>query len=205
MRRGSAKGSSTRERSAGGRCTALTLRGSTVLLIGLGNIGRRVTLLAKAFDMRVIGARRGSDPVPEVDEVFPSTRLLDHLPEADYIVICAPLTDETEGLLGEAEFSAMKETAYLINVGRGRIADEDAMIMALRERRIAGAYLDCFAVEPLPADNPLWGLENVFVVPHDSHSSPKIGDRVVAQFAENLRRYARGELLLNVCDPRRGY
>jgi phosphoglycerate dehydrogenase-like enzyme len=155
--------------------------------------------------MRVIGTRRGSGPVPNVDDVFPSTRLREHLPEADYIVVCAPLTVETEGLLGKAEFSAMKKTAYLVNVGRGKITDEAAMMMALENNRIAGAYLDCFAVEPLPVESPLWGMGNVFVVPHDSHSSPKIGDRVVAQFAENLGRYARGEPLLRVCDPRRGY
>ena len=85
------------------------------------------------------------------------------------------------------------------------VADEVAMTRALEEKRIAGAYLDCFAIEPLPTNNPLWELPNVFLVPHDSHSSPKIGDRLVAQFCENLRRYVSGEPLLNICDPRRGY
>ena len=99
----------------------------------------------------------------------------------------------------------MKETCYFINVGRGMVADEALMIKTLQGKWIAGAYLDCFAIEPLPTDNPLWRLTNVFLVPHDSHSSPKIGDRLVAQFCENLRRYIMGEQLLNVCDPRRGY
>jgi phosphoglycerate dehydrogenase-like enzyme len=181
------------------------LEGQTILLIGLGNLGKRVACLSKAFDMRVIGTKKTIEPVPNVDEVFPSSKLVDHIPEADYVVELAPLTMETEGLVGEAAFSAMKRSCYFINVGRGRVADEEAMTRALKEHRIAGAYLDCFSVEPLPADSPLWGLDNVFLVPHDSHSSPKIGDRLVTQFCENLSRYVAGEPLLNVCDPRRGY
>ncbi len=181
------------------------LEGATVLLIGLGNLGKRIARLCKAFGMRVIGTKRRIEPVENLDLVFPSSELGKYLPEADYVVEVAPLTTETEGLMGEAEFSAMKETAYFINVGRGRVADENAMIEALRGRRIGGAYLDCFNVEPLPLDNPLWAMNNVFLVPHDSHSSPKIGDRLVAQFCENLHRYVAGKPLLNVCDPRRGY
>jgi D-2-hydroxyacid dehydrogenase (NADP+) len=181
------------------------LEDATVLLIGLGNLGKRIARLCKAFDMRVIGTKRRPGPVENVDRVFPASELREHLPEADYVVVVAPHTPETEGLLGEAEFGAMKENCYFINVGRGMVADEVAMIGALRGKRIAGAYLDCFSVEPLPGDSPLWGLDNVFLVPHDSHSSPKIGDRLVAQFCANLRRYIAGETLLNVCDPHRGY
>ncbi len=181
------------------------LEGATVLLIGLGNIGKRMASLCKAFDMRVIGTKRRPGPVENVDHVFPADDLKKHLPEADYVVVVAPHTPETEGLLGEEEFGVMKNTCYFINVGRGMVADETAMTRALREKRVGGAYLDCFAVEPLPVDNSLWGLDNVFLVPHDSHSSPKIGDRLVAQFCENLRRYVAGEPLLNVCDPHRGY
>jgi phosphoglycerate dehydrogenase-like enzyme len=181
------------------------LEGATVLLIGLGNLGKRTARLCKAFGMRVIGTRRTPAPVENVDLVFPSSDLGKHLPEADYVVVVAPLTKETEGLLGAEEFRAMKRSAYFINVGRGLVADENVMTEALKGNLIAGAYLDCFGVEPLPTDSPLWGLTNVFLVPHDSHSSPKIGDRLVAQFCENLRRYMAGEPLLNVCDPRRGY
>ena len=181
------------------------LEGQTILLVGLGNLGKRVARLSKAFDMRVIGTKKTIEPVPNVDEVFPPSKLVNHIPEADYVVELAPLTPETEGLIGEAAFRAMKRSCYFINVGRGRVADEEAMTRALKEHRIAGAYLDCFGVEPLPADSPLWGLDNVFLVPHDSHSSPKIGERLVTQFCENLRRYVAGEPLLNVCDPRRGY
>ena len=181
------------------------LEGSTVLLIGLGNLGKRIAKLCKTFDMRVIGTRRKPEVVENVDHVFPVWELRKNLPEADYVVVVAPLTPETDGLLGEAEFQSMKESCYYINVGRGKVAEENAMMMALKKRWIGGAYLDCFGVEPLPTDNPLWGMENVFIVPHDSHSSPKIGDRIIDQFCENLRRYVGKKPLLNVCDPRRGY
>jgi phosphoglycerate dehydrogenase-like enzyme len=181
------------------------LFGSTVLLIGLGNIGRRVAQLCKGFDMRVIGTKKTVEPVDNVDIVFPSWELMDHLPCADFVVVAAPLTPLTENMIGEAEIGAMKETSYLINVGRGLIVDEEAMTRALREDRIGGAYLDCHVVEPLPTDHPLWDMENVFVIPHDSHSSPFIGDRIIEIFCENLRRYIKGESLINVCDPTRGY
>ena len=99
----------------------------------------------------------------------------------------------------------MKDSAYLINVGRGRIVDEAAMVEALGAGSIGGAYLDCHVEEPLPSDHPLWDMENVLVIPHDSHSSPFIGDRIVEIFCENLRRYLMGDSLLHVCDPARGY
>ena len=181
------------------------LEGQTILLVGLGNLGKRVAHLCKTFDMRVIGTKKKVELVPNVDEVFPVSQLIERLSEADYVVELAPLTQETEGLIDEAAFRAMKRNCYFINVGRGRVADEQVMIRALREGWISGAYLDCFGVEPLPLDSPLWELGNVFIVPHDSHSSPKIGDRIVTQFCENLRRYVTGEPLLNVCDPHRGY
>jgi D-2-hydroxyacid dehydrogenase (NADP+) len=181
------------------------LYGRTVLLIGLGNIGRRVARLCKAFDMTVIGTKRRVEPVPCVDRVFPTEKLRDNLIEADYVVVAAPLTPETEHMFMEAEFKAMKPSGYFVNVGRGRIAHKPSLLRALQESWIAGAYLDVFEAEPLPADHPLWDMDNVFVVPHDSHSSPYIGDRVVDIFCDNLRRYVDGEPLLHVCDPERGY
>jgi len=181
------------------------LNGRTVLLIGVGNIGSRVASICKALDMRVVGTKRRPEPIGNVDAIFPSSQLRERLGEADYVVVAAPLTPETEGLLGEPEFRAMKPSACFVNVARGRIAHEPSLVRALREGWIAGAYLDVFEVEPLPADHPLWDLDNVFLVPHDSHSSPHIGDRVVEIFAENLGRYVRGEPLLHVCDPCRGY
>jgi D-2-hydroxyacid dehydrogenase (NADP+) len=181
------------------------LYGGTVLLLGLGNIGMRIARLCKSFDMRVIGTKRRIERVENVDLVFPREELVRHLPEADFLVVAAPLTPLTEGMIGEDEFMAMKETSYLINVGRGRIVDEASMIKALEEGKIGGAYLDCHTEEPLPPGHPLWDMEGVFVIPHDSHSSPHIGDRIVDIFCDNLERYIRGEPLLHVCDPRKGY
>jgi phosphoglycerate dehydrogenase-like enzyme len=185
------------------KCTEL--HGATVLLIGLGNIGRRVAHLCKTFGMRVTGTKRRMEPVEGVDLVFPANELAKNLPEADYVVVAAPITPLTERMLGEREFRAMKETAYLINVGRGRIVDESVMVKALKEKWIGGAYLDCHVKEPLPQDHPLWSIENAFVVAHDSHSSPYIGDRIVDIFCDNLKRYLKGEPLLNICDPKKGY
>ncbi|MCW4051087.1 MAG: D-2-hydroxyacid dehydrogenase [Candidatus Bathyarchaeota archaeon] len=177
----------------------------TVLLIGLGNIGKRVARLCKAFEMNVIGTKRRMEPIENVDKVFPTNELSDHLPLADYVVVVAPLTPETEHMLSEKEFKAMKKSSYYINLGRGKIAHEPSLIKALKENWIAGAYLDCFEVEPLPEDHVFWDMSNVFLVPHDSHSSPYIGDRCVDIFCENLDRYVKGEPLKNICDPRRGY
>jgi phosphoglycerate dehydrogenase-like enzyme len=131
------------------------LHGATVLLVGLGNIGKRVAMLCKSFDMRVIGTKRILEPVEHVDHVFPREELKDYIPEADFIVIAAPLTPLTEGMIGETELQSMNENVYLINVGRGRIIDEAAMINALRNKHIGGAYLDCHVTEPLPPDHPL--------------------------------------------------
>ena len=185
------------------KCDELYKR--TVLIIGLGNIGKRTAKLCNAFDMKVIGTKRRVEPVKNVDHVFPVSELIEYLPEADYIVIAAPLTPETRYMLGEPEFRAMKKSAYYINLGRGAVADELALIKALEENWIEGAYLDALEVEPLPKDHPLWDMENVLLVLHDSHSSPYIGDRIVDIFCANLERYVEGERLKNICDPKKGY
>ncbi|MBI5878148.1 MAG: D-2-hydroxyacid dehydrogenase [Chloroflexi bacterium] len=181
------------------------LHGRTVLIIGLGRIGGRVAQLARAFGMRVIGVRRTTAAANEADEVIGPPALRARLPEADYVVMTAPLTPETERMLGAAELAAMKPSAYFVNVGRGSTVDEDALARAMATRQIAGAYLDAFADEPLPPAHPFWALDNVLLVPHDSHSSPHITDRMVALFCDNLRRYVGGEPLLHVCDRTRGY
>lgn len=181
------------------------LYGRTVCILGLGKIGRKVAALCSAFGMRVFGAKRNIEPVENVEMVVPMDKLDEHLREADYIVLALPLTPKTENLLGAREFAAMKETAYLINIGRGKCIEESAMVSALQESRIAGAYLDAFVEEPLHADHPLWEMDNVLLVPHDSHSSPHIGDRMVDIFCANLTRYVQGQDLQNVCDPQKGY
>ena len=181
------------------------LHGRTVLFVGLGQIGKLAASLCKVFGMKVIGTKQRVESVENVDAVFPVNELLKHLPEANYVVLALPHTSETEHLLGEEEFRAMNESAYMINIGRGKVVDESAMVRALRENWIAGAYLDAFVEEPLPTSHQLWDLENVLLVPHDSHSSPHIGDRMVDIFCANLRRFVSGEPLENVCDPEKGY
>lgn len=181
------------------------LVGRTVLIVGLGQIGKRVALLCKAFGMRVVGVKRRVEPVEGLDAVCSVQELSEYLPAADYVVLALPFTPETEDLWSAGEFKAMKDSAYLINVGRGRVVHEPTMIKALEKGWIAGAYLDAFVEEPLPETHPFWSMENVLLVPHDSHSSPLIGDRLVDLFCANLERYVRGEPLENVCDPAKGY
>ena len=181
------------------------LNGKTVLIIGLGNIGKVVARFCKTFEMTVIGSKRKMEPVENVDRVFATGELVDHLPAADYIVIAAPHTPQTEGMLNADAFAVMKSSAYLVNVGRGQVVEETALIAALEEHRIAGAYLDAFHREPLDDGHVLWNMDKVLIVPHDSHSSPYIGDRLVDIFCANLRRYLSGEGLRNICDPAKGY
>lgn len=181
------------------------LFGRVVLIAGLGRIGGRVAALCKAMGMRVVGTRRTPGEIAHVDDVFPPETLIDHLPEADFVVLALPHTAHTAGLIRGAALRAMKRSAYLVNVGRGSAVDESELAAALRENRLAGAYLDAFVQEPLPVGHPFWDLENLLLVPHDSHSSPRIGDRMVALFCANLRRYVQGLPLEHVCDPTRGY
>lgn len=177
------------------------LTGKTVCLLGLGGIGAAVARAAKAFEMHVIGLRRRPDPVSHVDEILPAHAVGDLCARADFLVICAPLTRQTKGIIGPGELARMKPSAYLINVARGPLIQEPALIAALREGRIAGAALDVFDQEPLPPDHPLWDLPNVVITPHQAPSSPLHLVRGTELFIENLRRYTRGEPLLNIVDP----
>lgn len=181
------------------------LRDTTIVIIGTGHIGVAVARLAEAFRMRVIGVRREPRATPHVAETVGPARLHEALARADYIVIACPLTPETEGMLGPAEFAAVKRGAYLLNVSRGRVVQEPALLAALTDGTLSGAYLDAHAQEPLPRDHPFWSLPTVVVVPHDSHSSPHIGDNIIALFADNLARFIAGEPLRNVVDRNRGY
>lgn len=182
------------------------LRGQTVLVVGAGGIGRAIARLARCVGMRVIGAARtarSSDP--DLGRIVAARDLEAVLAEADYVVVAAPLTSETKGMFGAAAFARMKPTARLINVGRGPIVDEDALLAALRSKRIAGAALDVFTDEPLPADHPFWDLPGVIVSPHMSGDFAGCQAALAELFRENFARWRRGESLLNVVDKRRGY
>lgn len=182
------------------------LKDSTLGIVGLGGIGSEVARLAKGFGMRVIAIRRRPDrPCPWVEEVRGPRELPWLLGESDFLALCAALTPQTRHLLGAQELRAMKPSAYLVNIGRGGLIDEEALVVALREGWIAGAGLDVFSVEPLPADSPLWDLPNALITPHTSGNSPRSHNRVMELFCENLRRYLAGEALLNLVDKEAGY
>ena len=181
------------------------LNGMTCGIVGLGNSGVDLALKCQAFHMRVIGIRRAAQPTPHVDEVFTHDRLHEFLGQSDFVVVTAPRTPETVGMLGEAEFRAMKPTAYYLCYSRGGIADDAALLRALREGWIAGAGLDAHSVEPLPADSPFWDAPNTLVTPHNGASTPFTRQRGIDIFVENLRRYVDGREMVNVIDKQRGY
>jgi len=191
-----------------GRFTATVLRSRTVGIVGLGSIGREVARLSKAFGMRVLATRRSVKRVGRaryVDVVFPMEQLQQLLAESDFVVLALPLTPETNKFFGEEELRAMKSTAYLINIARGGVVDEEVLIRALDEHWIAGAGLDVFAAEPLPTDSRLWELPNVILSPHVSGGMEDYTIEATELFSENLRRYLNGKKLLNVVDKKKGY
>jgi phosphoglycerate dehydrogenase-like enzyme len=182
------------------------LAGKTMLLIGVGAIGERTAKVARAFDMRVLGVRRNAGArVPNVETMVGPDQLLDVLPAADYVVVAAPLTHETQGMIGEQELRAMRSAAYIVNVGRGGLIRQDVLIRALQEGWIAGAGLDVFEDEPLPEDSPLWRMDNVIITSHYAGITPYYDERAMAIFVDNLRRYRAGEPLRNVVDKKLGY
>jgi phosphoglycerate dehydrogenase-like enzyme len=184
------------------------LVGRTLGIVGLGSIGRRVAQLGRAFGMRVLATRRsvGEDEQdPDVDRLYAMEQLHELLSQSDFVVIAVPLTQETERLIGEAELRIMRPDAYLVNVARGRVIDEVALIRALREQWIAGAGLDVTDEEPLPADSPLYAMEHVILTPHISGLSVHYDQRLTALFADNVQRYRSAQPLRNRYDPERGY
>jgi phosphoglycerate dehydrogenase-like enzyme len=195
------------------------LRDVTVGIVGLGSIGRAVGALATAFGCRVVAVRRRSGPLEEastdaagqsfgelmLDRVGGPESLPELLAESDFIVLAAPLTTETEDMINEETLAMVKPGAWLINVARGKLVDERALLRALRDGPLGGAVLDTFRDEPLSPASPFYGLDNVIVTPHTAWSSGRVLDRSVELFCDNLRRFAKGEPLLNLVDPAAGY
>ena len=179
------------------------LRGGTITVVGLGDIGRAVARVASVLGLRVLGVSRRARRVPHVERVYPQTALVRALAPADIAVLAVPLTPETRGMIGARELAALKPSAWLVNIARGPVVDEKALIAALSERRLAAAILDVFEEEPLPRGHPLWTLPNVVVTPHIS--GPSKAKEITEVFNENLRRYLRGQRLLHVVDKKRGY
>lgn len=179
------------------------LRGATLCVLGLGDIGRAIARLGRAFGMTVIGVSRSGRPAREADRVYGPAALRLALGRADFAVITLPLTPATRGLVGARELNAMKPGAWLVNIARGPIVDEEALVDALRRRRPGGAVLDVFGEEPLPAAHPLWSFDNAVITPHVA--GPSTPEEIAPLFNDNLRRYLSGRPLRHVVDRGRGY
>jgi len=169
------------------------LRNQTIVIVGLGPVGQRIADLAKSFGMRVLGVNRsGISSHPAVEITFASSRMSDVLPHADLLVLACPLTSETQGLVDAGSLRVMKKSASLINVSRGRVVDQAALIEALKNGTISSAGLDCFHDEPLPSTSPLWDFENVIITPHSAGETRSYEVRVIDILLENLDRLAKG-------------
>lgn len=177
-------------------------------IVGYGGIGRAAAERARPFGMKITALRRRpeiSQNDPLVDEVLPFERLHDLMATSDYVVVAAALTPETRGMIGEVELRAMKPTGVIINVGRGPLIDEKALLRALQEKAIRGAALDVFEQEPLPSEHPFWGMENVLISPHSADHTATWLHETTEFFVKNFERFAKGEPLLNVVDKNSGY
>jgi phosphoglycerate dehydrogenase-like enzyme len=186
----------------------LEIRGQTLGIVGYGDIGRAIAKRAKAMEMKVLAMRRRpelSEGDPYVSEMFGFGQKIDMIERCDYVVSALPLTPETKNFLGAPEFGAMKASAVFMNVGRGPVVDEPALIEALRSGRIEGAALDVFAVEPLPAGHPFYSMENVLMSAHCADNTAEWLNDAMRFFYENLARFRKGEPLLNIVDKRAGY
>ena len=183
--------------------------GQTVGVVGYGDIGRAVAMRVRAMGMRVLAVKRHGPPLynvdPLVDRIYRPADRCEMLAQCDYVVAAAPLTEETRGMIGDAEFAAMKKEAVVINLGRGPVIDEAAMVRALTERRIQGAALDVFDREPLPPGHPLYKLDNVLLSPHCADHTPDWLELAMRFFIEQFHRYLKGEPLRNVVDKKLGY
>jgi len=189
---------------------ATELADVTVGIVGLGSIGRRVARLSLAFGCRVVATKRDAAEEPDEElsglaELLAPDRLPELLAQSDFVVLALPLTRQTEALINSAMLAHFKPGAWLVNVARGRLVDERALVRALREGSLGGAVLDTFGDEPLPPDSEFYALPNAIVTPHTSWSSGRVLDRSIELFCANLQRFARGEPLDNLVDPGAGY
>ncbi|WP_404407335.1 D-2-hydroxyacid dehydrogenase [Jeotgalibacillus malaysiensis] len=185
----------------------LELHGKKLALLGAGAIGKETAKIAKAFGMEVAGFRRSGEKEQYFDQMYKLDQLHDILPECDYVVITLPLTKETNNLFTEETFNRMKSESFLVNIGRGEIIDEEAMIQALKDGKIAGAGLDVFATEPLPEESPLWEMDNVIITPHTAGSTEYYNDRVIKDILiPNLKSFTEDKKLsVNEVDYKKGY
>ena len=182
------------------------VEGRSVGIIGYGDIGRAIAVRVKAMGMTVLAVKRHASPPDSlVERCYSPENRLQMLPRCDYVVVATPLTSETRGMIGKAELAAMKPTAIVINVGRGPVIDEDALVNALSSGRIAGAALDVFDQEPLAAGHPFYKLENVLLSPHCADHTPNWLDNAMQFFIEQHGRFQKGEPLLNIVDKKLGY
>jgi phosphoglycerate dehydrogenase-like enzyme len=183
--------------------------GQTVGIVGYGDIGRAVATRVRALGMRVLGVKRhglaASQADPLAERIYGPEERIEMIARSDYVVVAAPLTPETLGLIGKQEIAAMKPDAVLINVGRGPVVEEAALINALSEKRIKGAALDVFDTEPLPEGHPFYKLENVLLSPHCADHTPDWMDQAMRFFLEQFERFRKGEPLKNVVDKKLGY
>jgi len=186
--------------------TAGELRGKTVGILGLGKIGLELARVCKSLGMTVIGTKKSvAGKLDNVDKIFTVSDLDILLRESDYVVLVLPLTISTRSLIGQRELDLMKPIAFIINIARGQMIDEIALISALREGKLAGAALDVFTEEPLPSDSPLYDLPNVILTPHVAGSHPEYPERAFGIFKANLNAFERNRPLANVFDRKRGY
>jgi len=184
----------------------MEVAGSNLLLVGLGNIGREIAQRSKALGVHVVAVREHPEKGNEgCEAVFAPTHIETIVGDMDFVVLAAPLTDETKGFINAARLARMKRTAYLINVSRGPLIDDNALIAALRAKKIGGAALDVFEEEPLPANSPYWGLDNCLVTPHMAALTEKLWERHYALFADNLVRFMSNKELRGLVDKQRGY
>jgi len=202
------------------RFQPLELRGSTVGLVGYGSIGREIARLLQPFKVEILATKKDlmsieySGYMPEdtgdregilFRRLYPPEAIKSMLALCDFVVVCVPLTDETEGIIGKDELDAMKKTAYLVAIGRGGQVDEEALASALKDKKIAGSALDVFESEPLPKESPLWEVPNLLITPHIAGNTVRYPELVFELFSTNLKQYLKGERLYNIFNPKKGY